>query len=135
MKTERFSLQYVQYMPKTLEPGVLYEATEFGTAAHLCACGCGSKIRTPLGPTEWQIVATPGGPTLRPSVGNWQKPCRSHYLITAGKVNWAPAWTEDRIAAGRRGEQRRREAYYDQLQRERSWIRRLIGWLKKLIRR
>lgn len=50
MKTERFRLERVGYMPKQLEPAVLYISQEFETAAHLCACGCGVKVRTPLGP-------------------------------------------------------------------------------------
>lgn len=45
-------LERVHFMPTALEPRVLYVSEEFGAAAHLCACGCGSKIRTPLGPTE-----------------------------------------------------------------------------------
>ena len=59
-------------MPQDLRPGVLYVSEEFGAAAHLCACGCGEKVSTPLGPTEWSLEETGGGPTLRPSVGNWQ---------------------------------------------------------------
>jgi hypothetical protein len=75
----RFVLQRVRYMPKELQPGVLYVSEEFLTAAHLCACGCGAKIRTPLGPAEWSVEEAPQGPTLWPSVGNWQQGCRSHY--------------------------------------------------------
>ena len=51
----KIELQRVHYMPKELKPGVLYVSEEFGAAAHLCACGCGAKIRTPLGPTEWTL--------------------------------------------------------------------------------
>src|SRR5690349_358775 len=93
MKTESFKLHRVHYMPKQLEPGILYVAEEFGAVAHLCACGCGAKIRTPLGPTEWALTETTKGPSLWPSVGNWQKPCRSHYIITGGAVEWAGQWT------------------------------------------
>lgn len=99
-------------MPKTLENGVLYVAAEFGAAAHLCACGCGEKVRTPLGPTEWRLEATSSGPSLSPSIGNWQKPCRSHYFISQGKVVWAGAWSEAQVLAGRKAEEKRRSAYY-----------------------
>lgn len=78
--------QRVHYMPKELKPGVLYVSVEFGIAVHLCACGCGSKIRTPLGPTEWAVEETRSGPTLRPSVGNWQHACQSHYWKRWGKL-------------------------------------------------
>lgn len=99
-------------MPRQLQPGILYVSKEFQTAAHLCACGCGSKVRTPLGPTEWAVTETPAGPTLRPSVGNWQKPCRSHYWITAGGVEWGERWSDAQIMQGRRLEHAQREAYY-----------------------
>ena len=72
----KFALERVHYMPKELKPGVLYVSEEFDIAMHLCACGCGSKVRTPLGPTEWSVQETNSGPTLRPSVGNWRQACR-----------------------------------------------------------
>ena len=84
----RYVLQRVRYMPKDLRAGVLYVSEEFFTAAHLCACGCGAKIRTPLGPAEWSVQEAPQGPTLWPSVGNWQQGCRSHYWFRNGEVVW-----------------------------------------------
>lgn len=109
----RIRLVNVEFMPKQLEPDTLYFSEAYSTAAHLCACGCGSKIRTPLGPTEWTVHEARNGPTLRPSVGNWQLPCRSHYFITAGDVVWADPWTTDEIAEGRHREESRRAAYYE----------------------
>lgn len=132
----KIRLQRVQFMPKELEPGVLYVAEEFDAAAHLCACGCGAKIRTPLGPTEWLFEDIASGPTLRPSVGNWQQPCQSHYLITSGEVIWAARWTAEEIADGRRREQERRREYYDAL--DRKWgsvVYRLWRWMKSLLGR
>lgn len=99
-------------MPAALEEGVLYVTDEFETAAHLCACGCRSKVRTPLGPTEWSVREDQDGPTLRPSIGNWQRPCRSHYWIIDGAVVWSTKWSSSRIEDGRTFEQQRREAYY-----------------------
>lgn len=129
----KIELQRVHYMPKELKPGVLYVSEEFGTAAHLCACGCGSKIRTPLGQTEWKLEETNSGPTLRPSVGNWQQACQSHYWIYQGEIEWADKWTPEQIAKGRRDEEERRRAYYDALDRQRSGIlRRGWRWMKGL---
>lgn len=116
----KIKLQRVHYMPKELNPGVLYVSQEFGVAVHLCVCGCGTKIRTPLGPTEWAIQETDAGPSLHPSVGNWQQACQSHYWIYRGEVRWAAKWTPEQIAAGRRGEEQRRHAYYDALDRQRG---------------
>lgn len=110
-------------MPKQLESGVLYVAEEFGAAAHLCACGCGEKVRTPLAPTEWSIDLSPDGrPSLSPSVGNWQKPCQSHYWIQRGEVIWDRKWTPEEIADGRQREEERRQSYYDALYREPRWV-------------
>lgn len=63
-------LERVHFMPKVLDPGILYFVEEYGAAAHLCACGCGSKIRIPIGPTEWSIDEGPQSVSLHPSVGN-----------------------------------------------------------------
>lgn len=132
-KLTRVTLVRVQYIPKTLEPGVLYVSEEFGAALHLCACGCGARVSTPLGPTEWTLDETPAGPSLRPSVGNWQLPCKSHYWIEGGNILWAEQWTSERIAAGRRAEEQRRRAYYDALDHRRDGlVRRLWHWLKGL---
>jgi len=109
----RFKSQYVELMPKELAPGILYISKEFGTAAHLCACGCGAKIRTPLGPTEWSVTEDSNGPSVWPSIGNWQRPCRSHYVIEDGEVMWAGAWSERQIKAGRKEEERRRQLYFE----------------------
>lgn len=135
-KLTTIKLARVQYIPRTLEPGVLYVSEEFEAAVHLCACGCGLKVSTPLGPTEWRLEETDNGPSLRPSVGNWQFPCQSHYWIDQGNIMWSDKWTLDQITTGRRAEERRRKAYYDALDRERGgmlrrlwhWVRRLFGW-------
>jgi hypothetical protein len=135
-----FSLKRVYYMPKELEPNVLYVSDEFDIAMHLCACGCGTAVKTPLGPTEWSVKDTPTGPTLRPSVGNWQQPCRSHYLITRGEIEWSYQWSAAQIASGRRREQECREAYYGELERKRggfikrTWAR-AKEWTRKWLGR
>ena len=127
-----FELRRVHYMPKDLEAGVLYVSEEFGAAAHLCACGCGSKIRTPLGPTEWSVSETDDGPSLWPSVGSWQKECQSHYWIYRGEVRWASKWSAEQIAAGRRAEEARRTEHYDALYRKRGGLfARVWSWIKK----
>lgn len=128
----KIKLKRVHYIPRDLEPGVLYISEEFGAAAHLCACGCGAKIRTPLGPTEWSFTETPSGPTLSPSIGNWQQPCQSHYFIRNGQVVWAPKWTLEQIEAGRIDEELRRKAYYDNVYKNKSIFKRIWNWMKNL---
>lgn len=129
----RYRSECVHFMPKQLQPGVLYVSDEFSTAAHLCACGCGTKIRTPLGATEWKITETPYGPTLWPSVGNWQQRCRSHYVISRGKVLWGAQWTEEQIRVGRANENRRRNGYYQEQSQLQARSRGFINWLKRFL--
>jgi len=129
----KFEMRRVHYMPKDLKPGVLYVSEEFDIAMHLCACGCGSKVKTPLGVTEWSVEKTKAGPTLRPSIGNWQQACQSHYLITRGEVTWAEKWSPEAISAGRRHEEARRETYYSARDLERGGaLGRLWRWVKNL---
>lgn len=130
MKLKKISRQDVEFMPKQLEPGILYVSEKYGTAAHLCACGCGAKIRTPLGPTEWAIKRGSTGPSLWPSVGNWQQACQSHYIIDNGKIIWCGSWTPDQIAAGRSTEEARRRAYYEAMYAKESTWKRFWRWLK-----
>lgn len=123
-------LQRVKFMPKTLETGILYVSEKYGTAAHLCACGCGAKIRTPIGPTDWKFENTSSGPTLFPSIGNWQQACRSHYWIRCGKIVPSPDWTDGEIELGRAAELKRDRAYYEALPGKRQRMHeRLWNWL------
>lgn len=124
-------LRHVHYVPKALEPGVLYVSNEFGAAVHLCACGCGTKVSTPLGPTEWTLNETTAGPTLSPSVGSWQLPCKSHYWVNEGQIVWSGQWTPEQIASGRRAEEERRQAFYDDLDSKRiGFWQRLWRWIR-----
>ncbi|WP_342723596.1 DUF6527 family protein [Bradyrhizobium sp. B097] len=82
---------------------------------HIFALGAAAP-RTPRGPAEWSVTATRTGPSLWPSVGNWQKPCQSHDIISRGGVEWATRWAPVQIVAGRCREEERRREYYDALQ-------------------
>ena len=126
MRIDRIRLELVEFMPSTLEHGVLYVSKKYRTAAHLCACGCGEKIRTQLGPLGWKFMNQRQGPSLYPSVGNWQKPCRSHYFIKSGLVVWATALTEAEVLYGRQAEVRRRDAYFRE--KNSGWWARLKRW-------
>ncbi len=129
----KIKLQYTHFIPKELRSGVLYVSKEFETAAHLCACGCGAKVRTPLGRTEWKFEETSDGPCLYPSIGNWQQKCKSHYWIQHGEILWAKEWSQDMIERGRHGEETRRKRYYEKLYSQQGGIlRKLLGWIKGL---
>ena len=129
MTTERMRLEAVEFMPAQLEPGILYVSKKYRTAAHLCACGCGEKVRTQLGDLGWRLTKGHAGPTLYPSIGNWQKPCRSHYYISDGWVLWQADWAGKDVLEGRRAEEIRRDAYFQP--RREGWWSRFKGWLKQ----
>lgn len=133
MTIERIRLEAVEFMPGQLELGILYVSETYRTAAHLCACGCGEKVRTQLGDLGWRLTKGHSGPTLYPSIGNWQKPCRSHYYIRDGRVLWQGEWTDKEVLEGHRNEEIRRDAYF-QAQRVGQWSR-FKRWLKRWMAR
>jgi len=80
---------FVEFIPEKLDPGVLYISKRFSTASHLCCCGCGLEVVTPLKPSKWQLIDRNGTVSLTPSIGNWGFPCQSHYWIRSGHIVWA----------------------------------------------
>lgn len=132
-KLTNIKLLRVQYIPKEPEPGILYVSEEFGAAIHLCACGCGRKVSTPLRPPRWVLEETATGPTLHPSIGNWEFPCQSHYWIRGGRIVWSGKWTAEQIAAGRRAEEAGQLKYFKSRERTRAGIcRRFWLWITNL---
>ena len=70
---------------------------EYATTSHLCFCGCGNTVVTPLSPTDWQLYFDGRNVSPTPSVGNWDFACRSHYWINNSQVQWALGWTQDQV--------------------------------------
>ena len=44
--------EFVEFIPDELEQGKIYISIRFATASHLCLCGCGNKVVTPIRPTD-----------------------------------------------------------------------------------
>jgi hypothetical protein len=112
MKASHFTPQFVESIPEILDPGVLYVSMNLASAIHLCACGCGQEVITPLSPTDWKLCFDGENVTLDPSIGNWSFPCRSHYWIRGGKVRWSGSWSKEEVADGRAHDSERKNAYY-----------------------
>jgi hypothetical protein len=89
MKTSALTPVFTEYIPLQPDEGILYISMQFVTGVHLCACGCKAKVVTPFGPDDW-ILTFDGTVTLRPSLGNGQQRCRSHYYIRRNKIEWLP---------------------------------------------
>lgn len=113
MKVSHFTPQFVDFIPESLDPGVLYVSMALASAIHLCACGCKQEVITPLSPTDWKLCFDGENVTLDPSIGNWSFPCRSHYWIRGGKVRWSGSWSAEEITDGRAHDRERKNAYYD----------------------
>jgi hypothetical protein len=71
----RIQPEFVEFIPERLNPGILYVSRRFSTATHLCCCGCGSEVVTPLNPAKWRLTERGGkvsltrfGGQLEPSV-------------------------------------------------------------------
>ncbi|WP_233619431.1 DUF6527 family protein [Citrobacter freundii] len=101
MRVRTLSHVFVDRFPELLKAGELYLAMEFSTAVHLCACGCGQKVFTPFSPTDWQMLFDGETISLKPSIGNWAFPCRSHYWVRSSAIVWAGDMTEEQIKMGR----------------------------------
>lgn len=83
---------FVDFIPETLEQGVLYVSERFETAIHLCACGwCKEKTVTPFhdGQSGWRYMRDEQNRiTLFPSIGNQNMPCKSHYWLRNNEIVW-----------------------------------------------
>ena len=99
MTQDEITPRFVEFIPRDVEFGILYVSERFKTATHLCACGCGTKVVTPLSPAEWQLHREGQTVTLNPSIGNWNDACQSHYLICRNRVVWAGKMSVRQIAA------------------------------------
>lgn len=112
MSRTAYSHKFVKAFPDKLEEGVLYVSVEFGTAAHLCFCGCGSEVYTKFSPRDWSMRFDGETVSLRPSIGNWSFPCQSHYVLSGGHIEWADRWSRERIEHGRALDRKRKDRHY-----------------------
>lgn len=117
----KFSYQAVERIPKRLNNNVVYHSEEFELGALLCACGCGHRVML-LVPDSHQVTSEGGTATVRPSIAVCDAPCKSHYVITAGRVEWLPAFTDALATSVMRG-QIARHVVLDA--KRQSWIGRI----------
>lgn len=116
----RYVYQAVERLPKQLENGVIYHSKEFEVGALLCACGCGHRVSL-LVPDSHQISSDGAMATVRPSIAVCDAPCKSHFYITTGRVEWLPAFTDAMAASVMR----------DQIARHAAVDVKPISWLNR----
>lgn len=104
--------EFVRYIPEQLAERTLYISIEFTTAVHNCFCGCGQQVVTPLTPTDWQLIFDGDTVSLYPSVGSWNLPCQSHYIVRRNQAIWMPKWTPEMIEEGRRRDRAAKGSFY-----------------------
>jgi len=153
MSQMRLTPQFVEFLPDEINDGILYVSMPYAVAAHRCACGCGGEVVTPLSPTDWKLAFDGISVSLEPSIGNWSFPCRSHYFIRGGQIQWAANMSEAAIQRGRQRDRESKAAHFGKktkpevstlqvdlmspcastLQREARRTS-LFGWLRRLFR-
>jgi len=138
MKAETLRPEFVESVPKALEAGVLYVSLRYHTVIHLCCCGCGREVVTPIGPSRWAMSVHDGRVSLSPSIGNWSYPCRSHYWIRSNRVEWAGQLSARKISEIRARDLRDFEHSYGSRREPefpptRAW-RKLRSWLESMFK-
>lgn len=104
--------KFVEFMPETIEEGIVYISVKYGSVIHLCACGCKEEVNTPLSPTDWELNFNGKSMSLSPSIGNWSYDCRSHYWIKDNKAIWAESWSDEQVRLKREYDKQNQELYY-----------------------
>ena len=104
--------RFVEFVPDDLDERTLYVSTRYKTVVHLCCCGCGRLVVTPLSPAAWRLTFDGASISLHPSVGSWNLPCKSHYWIDRNRVEWSGTWSPAQIKAGRARESQTMAEYY-----------------------
>jgi hypothetical protein len=101
VQLSRLEFRFVEFIPHTIEDGILLISLPFATAIHRCCCGCGREVVTPLARDGWTLSFDGESVSLHPSIGNWSFPCHSHYWIRRSQVEWARQWSRYEIEVNR----------------------------------
>lgn len=91
-----YTVQHVELLKEDhiFEPGVVYVSLEYKTSIHSCLCGCGNEVVMPIDcitdgvDMGWTFTEKDGKASFTPSVGNYQFPCKSHYIMTDNIANF-----------------------------------------------
>jgi len=133
----RLQHKFCEYIPGEIKPGILYISMEFGTAVHLCCCGCGNKVITPFSPIDWKLIYDGETISLNPSIGNWSFDCQSHYWIKNNEIVIARKWKYEEIVANREHDKLKKEDYKKskiRIAKSKNPITRIIDQFVRLLR-
>jgi len=89
------TFEYVEFIPEERKEKIIYISEKYGVTVHNCLCGCGGKTILPIDciidgqDLGWKLIKEPNDKiSFTPSVGNFQMPCKSHYIITKNIANF-----------------------------------------------
>lgn len=112
--------KFVEFIPNSPEQGILYISIEYRTAVHLCVCGCGNKVVTPISPTDWEIRFNGKAVSLYPSIGNWSFECKTHYFITQNEIIFARKWEDWEINENREEDAENKMSFFKKSKRKKK---------------
>lgn len=116
--------RFVNAIPETIPENEIFISIEHNTCIHLCACGCGYEVVTPLSPRDWRVTYDGASISLTPSIGNWNFKCQSHYWIKNGEIVWADQWSPAKVEFGRQTDLNNKKRYYGK-QDKRRWYEKI----------
>jgi hypothetical protein len=132
--------EFVEFIPEELKEGILYISINYATASHLCCCGCGNRVVTPITPDDWKLIFDGVSVSLHPSIGNWNFPCRSHYWIKGDQVRWDRKWDKEEVRAVRTAQSEEKKTLdktnaekrnkSEDLKGKQTFGQRVTSWLK-----
>ena len=79
---------FFESIPDEMKQGEVYISEQYKCSVHLCLCGCGLPTVISLTKNGWTVTKTEKGVSFSPSIGNYQYPCKSHYIITNNVANF-----------------------------------------------
>lgn len=89
IKTVEIISVFVEEIPEVLEENKVYISEIYTCSVHNCLCGCGNKTVLPLYKNGWNLIKEKNDKvSFTPSIGNFNFPCKSHYIITKNKANF-----------------------------------------------
>lgn len=109
---ETLKYKFLEIIPDIVENGILYISMDRRVAIHLCVCGCGNEVVTPISPTDWELRYYGNAVSLYPSIGNWEFPCKSHYWIIKNEIRHAGKWSKKEIQIGKKQDKKQKEDFY-----------------------
>ena len=130
MKRQSITPKFVEFIPDSVEEGILYVSEAYKTAIHRCCCGCGEEVVTPLTPADWQMRRDGNVVSLSPSIGNWNYGCQSHYWIVRNRVEWSGSMSQMQIQLVQARDKRDKQQYVAKLNAQRQLH---MPWWKKLL--